>query len=284
MRNIFLFIRRYANFLFFLALQALALSFLFRYNKFHEAAFMGVAGEITGRFNTRYNAVEYYFKLKKTNAALVQENLSLRSLLRSNYLAADTSHLQVVDSIKIDSILKYQKFNYMEAKVVGGFVTTQTNFFTLHRGSDQGVRVDMAVIGPQGIVGRVVNVSSNFSTVMTMLSRQFKVDGKLKTSGERGTISWDGLNPQFVQMRNIPKNVKVAKGDSVLTSELSSIFPANIMVGTVEDVINDPSTNFYTLRLRSGTNFSTLQFAYVVQNKQLEEQLQLESATQKTNE
>jgi rod shape-determining protein MreC len=284
MRNIFLFIRRYANFLFFLALQALALSFLFRYNKFHEAAFMGVASEITGRFNTRYNAVEYYFKLKKTNAALVQENLSLRSLLRSNYLAADTSHLQVVDSIKIDSILKYQKFNYMEAKVVGGFVTTQTNFFTLHRGSDQGVRVDMAVIGPQGIVGRVVNVSSNFSTVMTMLSRQFKVDGKLKTSGERGTISWDGLNPQFVQMRNIPKNVKVAKGDSVLTSELSSIFPANIMVGTVEDVINDPSTNFYTLRLRSGTNFSTLQFAYVVQNKQLEEQLQLESATQKTNE
>jgi rod shape-determining protein MreC len=284
MRNIFLFIRRYANFLFFLALQALALSFLFRYNKFHEAAFMGVASEITGRFNTRYNAVEYYFKLKKTNAALVQENLSLRSLLRSNYLAADTSHLQVVDSIKIDSILKYQKFNYMEAKVVGGFITTQTNFFTLHRGSDQGVRVDMAVIGPQGIVGRVVNVSSNFSTVMTMLSRQFKVDGKLKTSGERGTISWDGVNPQFVQMRNIPKNVKVAKGDSVLTSELSSIFPANIMVGTVEDVINDPSTNFYTLRLRSGTNFSTLQFAYVVQNKQLEEQLQLESATQKTNE
>jgi rod shape-determining protein MreC len=284
MRNIFLFIRRYANFLFFLTLQAFALYFLFRYNKFHEAAFMGVASEVTGRVNTRYNKIEYYFKLKKTNEALVQENLALRSLLRSNYLAADTNHLVVVDSIRVDSIMKFQKFSYMEAKVVGSFITTQTNFFSLHRGSDQGVRVDMAVIGPEGVVGRVVNVSSNFSTVMTMLSRQFKVDAKLKTSGERGIISWDGVNPQFIQMRNIPKNVKVAKGDSVLTSELSSIFPANIMVGTVDTILNDPSTNFYTLRLRSGTNFSTVQYVYVVQNKQLDEQKELESATQKTNE
>lgn len=58
MRNIFLFIRRYFNFIFFLALQVLALSFLFRYNKFHEAAAMGVASEITGSINDRYNTVD----------------------------------------------------------------------------------------------------------------------------------------------------------------------------------------------------------------------------------
>jgi rod shape-determining protein MreC len=284
MRNIFLFIRRYFNFLFFLALQVLALSFLFRYNKFHEAAFMGVASEITGRVNNRYNTIEYYFKLKKTNEALVKENVELRTLLRSNYLPSDTMHLVAVDSIRVDSLIKYQKYTYLEAKVVGGFITTQTNFFTIHRGTDQGVNVDMAVISPQGVVGRVVNSSANFSTVMTMLSRQFKVDAKLKNSGERGIISWDGVSPDFIQMRNIPKNIKIAKGDSVLTSELSSIFPANIMVGTVDSVLNDPSTNFFTLRLRSSTNFSTVQFVYVVQNKQIEEQRKLESATQKINE
>ena len=284
MRNIFLFIRRYANFIFFLALQGLALYFLIRYNKFHEAAFMGVAGEVTGRINSRYNNIEYYFKLKKANESLVQENLDLRTKLRSNYLAADTSHKIVVDSIRIDSLLKFQKFSYMDAKVVGSFITTQTNFFTLRRGLDQGVQVDMAVVGPEGVVGRVVNVSSNFSTVMTMLSRQFKVDAKLKNSGERGIVSWDGVNPQFIQMRNIPKNVKLAKGDSVITSELSSIFPPNIMVGTVDSVQNDPSTNFYTLRLKASSNFSTVQYVYIVQNKQLEEQKKLEEATQQKNE
>jgi rod shape-determining protein MreC len=284
MRNIFLFIRRYFNFLSFLALQALALSFLFRYNKFHEAAFAGVANEITGRVNEQYNTVDYYFKLKKANENLVKENVALREMLRSNYQSPDTTLKLIVDSIRVDSLKPFQRYVYREAKVVGSFITTQTNFVTIHRGSSQGVQPDMAVIGPNGVVGRVVNTSANYSTIMTMISRQFKVDGKLKNSGERGSIGWDGQNPRIVQMRNIPKSVKVQKGDSVLTSELSSIFPPNILIGTVDSVMNDPSTNFYNLRLKTGTNFSTVQFVYVVQNTQLEEQKKLENATRNTNE
>ena len=65
MRNIFLFIKRYFNFLFFLLLQMLALTFLFRYNRSHEAAFIGVAGEVTGKINEKYSDVEYYFSSKK---------------------------------------------------------------------------------------------------------------------------------------------------------------------------------------------------------------------------
>lgn len=284
MRNIFLFIRRYFTFLSFLALQALALSFLFRYNKFHEAAFTGVANEVTGTVNNQYNTIEYYFKLKKANENLIRENVALRDLIRSNYEVADTSQRIVVDSIRVDSLKPFQKYVYLDAKVVGSFVSTQTNFITIHRGSAQGVHPDMAVIGPLGVVGRVVNTSANYATVMTMISRQFKVDGKLKNSNERGSISWDGQNPRFVQMRNIPKSVPVQKGDSVLSSELSSIFPPNILIGTVDSVVNDPSTNFFNLRLKTATNFSTVQFVYVVQNKQLEEQTKLEQATRNTND
>src|SRR3982751_5761062 len=106
MRNVFLFIRRYFTFLIFLVLQIFSLTFLFRYNKFHEAAFAVVAGELTGRINERYNNVEYYFRLKKTNEALVQENVHLRSLLRENYEAPDSTTNIVVDSIKVDSLMK----------------------------------------------------------------------------------------------------------------------------------------------------------------------------------
>ena len=89
MRNVFLFIRKYSNFLFFLLLQIIALSFLFRYNKYHEAAFMNVAGEFTGSLNQRYSKVEYYFRLKKINEQLAAENLRLNQLLRENYERAD---------------------------------------------------------------------------------------------------------------------------------------------------------------------------------------------------
>lgn len=282
MRNIFLFIRRYFNFLFFLVLQIIALSFLFRYNKFHEAAFMNVAGDLTGKFNEKYNNVDYYFHLKKTNDELVKENERLYNLLKQDYQAPDRNNKIVVDSIIVDSIKKYQRYQYFEAKVVSSLVSTQTNYLTIHRGADQGIKKDMGVISPSGIVGRVVDVSSNYAVVMSVLSRQFKVKAKLKRGGENGTVEWDGASPLYILLKDIPKSAQIKKGDSVLTSELSSIYPANIMVGTVAEIINDKSSNFYTVRLKPATNFYTVQYVYVIGDLQRDERKKLEEATKAT--
>ena len=104
MRNVFLFIRRYSNFLFFLLLQIIALCFLFRYNKFHEAAFMNVAGEFTGTINQRYSKVEYYFQLKKTNEQLAAENARLNQLLKENFERPDGNEKIVMDTVLTDTI------------------------------------------------------------------------------------------------------------------------------------------------------------------------------------
>ena len=275
MRNLFLFIRRYFNFLFFLVLQILALTFLFRYNRFYNAAFSNVAGEVTGKVNEKYSNAEYYFKLKKANEALVKENVNLRSLLRTNYEPADTTVKIVEDSIRVDSLLKFRKYRYFDARVVGSFVSTQTNYLEIHRGALQGIHKDMGVIGPLGIVGRVVDISDNFSVVMSALSKQFKVKAKLKKTGENGTIEWDGVSPTYIQLKDIPKSAVIAKGDTVLTSELSSIYPPNIMVGTVEGILNDQSSNFYTIKLKTATNFLNVQYVYVIDDQQQQERTQL---------
>lgn len=281
MRNIFLFIRRYFNFLFFVILQVVALSFLFRYNRFHEAAFMGVASEITGRISERYSNVEYYFHLKRTNEALVKENERLNNLLPENFAPRDTSSKIVIDSIKIDSIEQFRRYRYYPARVVESFVTLQTNYIMIHRGSAQGIKKDMGVISPQGIVGRIVNVSENYSTAMLVLNRQFKANAKLKKGGERGSIEWDGKDPHYVFLKDIPKSAIVATGDTVVTSELSSIFPPNIMVGTVYAIINDKSSNFYTLKLRTSTNFFSVFYVYVIEDLHREERKQLIEETKK---
>ena len=281
MRNVFLFIRRHFNFLFFLVLQIIALSFLFRYNKFHEAAFLNVSTEITGRINEKYNGIEYYFQLKKTNESLVRENLMLRQQLKGNYEAPDSIRRLILDTIKVDSGRSLIKYRILEAKVVNTSVGSQTNYLTIHRGFAQGVRPNMGVTGPQGIVGSVVNVSENFATVMSMLHRQFKVVAKLKNSSETGTIDWDGQNPLFVTMRNIPKSAKVNKGDTVLTTQTSSLFPANLMVGTVYEIVPDNTTNFYILKIKTATNFSNIEYVYVIANTQLLEQKRLEDSTRK---
>jgi len=280
-RNVFLFIRRHFNFLFFLVLQIIALSFLFRYNKFHQAAFLNVSTEITGRINERYNGIEYYFQLKKTNEALVRENLVLRQQLKENYEAPDSGRRLILDTIRVDSGKSIIKYKILEAKVVNNSIGSQTNYLTIHRGFAQGVRPNMGVSGPQGIVGSVVNVSENFATVMSMLHRQFKVVAKLKNGSETGTIDWDGLSPLFVTMRNIPKSAKVNKGDTVLTTQISSLFPANLMVGIVYEIVPDNTSNFYILKIKPATNFSNIEYVYVVDNLQYDEQKRLEDSTRK---
>lgn len=245
---------------------------------------MEAADKITGKLNEKYSNVDYYFHLNKTNQELVKENVYLRNLLRQNYEAPDTTNKIAIDSIIVDSIKRFQKYEYYQANVVGSFVSTQTNYLTIHRGAAQGIQKDMGVIGPSGIVGRVVDVSNQYATIMSVLSRQFKVKAKLKKGGENGTVEWDGVSPLYIYLKDIPKSAQITKGDTVLTSELSSIYPPNIMVGTVAAIINDKSSNFYSLKLKPATNFYSVPFVYVIGDLQREERKKLEEATRKTNE
>jgi rod shape-determining protein MreC len=280
-RNVFLFIRRHTNFLFFLVLQIIALSILFRYNKFHEAILLNASTELTGKVNEKYNTIEYYFQLKKTNESLLRENLRLRQLLKENYEAPDSEKRLFLDTIRVDSARSVMKYRIMEAKVVSSTTSLQANYLTIHRGSAEGVRPNMGVIGPQGVVGTVVNASDNFATVMSLLHYHSSVIAKLKNGGERGVIKWDGLSPLFVTMRDIPRSARVAKGDTILTSETSAKFPANTMVGTVYEIVEDNSTNFYMLKIRPSTNFYNIEYVYVVDNLQYPEQKALEDSSSK---
>ena len=91
MRNIFLFIRRYFTFLAFVVLQVFALWMFFKFNKLHQAAFLGVASEITGRVNTQVVKLDDYFNQGEENKRVHRMNDSLLNLLPSNFFFPDTS-------------------------------------------------------------------------------------------------------------------------------------------------------------------------------------------------
>jgi rod shape-determining protein MreC len=282
-RNIFLFIRRYFNFLFFVFLQITALLILFRYNEFHEAVFYEAAHEITGRLGGNYNNITYYFRLKQTNADLAKENEALRNRLAENFEGPDTSQRVYTDTLQIDTTTAVQKYVWRSARVVNNTVSMQNNSLTIERGENQGVRKDMGVVGPAGVVGRVVSTSGNYAVVMSMLNRQFHISSKLKKTGEAFTVHWDGVDPNYVIMNNVPKIIPVAIGDTVVTSHYSSVFPAGIPIGTVAEVIDNKSSNFVSLRLKTATNFYNLEYVAVVENTMREEQKALEDATKINN-
>lgn len=290
MRNIFLFIRRYFNFLFFIITQVVAILFIVRYNKFHESVFRETTSEITGRINKRYASVDQYFSLKATNEALAKENAELRRQLSSNFESPDSTSKFKTDTLQKDSTTLTRRFEYLDAKVVGNSVYSQTNFLMLHRGRNQGVEPGMAVIGPQCVVGTVINVSANFADVMSMLhkyqrvSAMLKKDSTGKRGGEIGTVRWDGEDPQYVLMERVPKSATVAKGDTVYTSNLDDFkgtFPPNIPIGTIAEIKEDKERTSYTLKLKTATNFYNVRYVMVIKDLQKEERKILSDSTRK---
>jgi rod shape-determining protein MreC len=279
-RNLFAFIRRFSILLFFLVLEIISLMLLFRYNKFHQAAYMDTAGEITGSIEAQYSKVNGYFSLKKENEALRRRLTEVQNRLAENFKSPDTTQQIVADSIPIDTLGNIRRYVYMDAEVVNNSIIQPNNYFTIHRGTKQGVQPGMVVISPNGVAGVVFDATENFSTVMSMLNKQSRISAKLKKTGESGRIEWDGKNPRQVQMRDIPKSVKPQVGDTVITSQYSD-FPPGIMIGVISKVIPEQSGNNYLLQVRPSNDFSRLQNVFVVANLQRNEQLELENRLKK---
>ncbi len=105
----------------------------------------------------------------------------------------------------------------------------------------------------------------------------------LKKDNNAGSIEWDGNDPSILILRNVSKSAKVVKGDTVVTSTYSANFPSNLMVGTISSIVEDPSSNFYTLKIKTATNFFTVQYVYLVENTRYAEQVQLENTPIKSD-
>lgn len=271
MRNIFLFIRRYFNFLLFILLQVLSIYFIVHYSKYHEAAFGNLSNQLTGKIDQRYSSIENYFQLKKTNDSLVKANEVLYNKLKSNFELPDSVTKIVIDTLKIDSILQYRKFTYMSARVAANSVTTQNNFVVLSRGKKQNYKIGMGIVDANNaVVGIITDISDDYSVVMSLLHKDSHISAKLLKTGETGTLNWDGKEPNIITLTGISKGVKIAKGDSVITSGFSTTFPKGMLIGRVEAVLSESSSNSYKIKIRTASNFYNLQYVYAIDNAQAE--------------
>lgn len=266
MRNVFLFFKKYSIFIFFLLMQGVSLYMLITYNQFHHTLFAMFSSEVSGNINFKVNKIENYFSLAKENEALRIQNAKLLTQQKSSFFAPETSFNIIADSSKTDSTTVRSQFEYMPAKVISNSVYLQQNYLMLYRGSEQGVLANMAVVGTNGIIGTVISTSENMSIVMSLLHRQSKLIAVLKKGSGLGEISWDGKNPAILVLTKIPKTVVVKQGDTVITTPYSDRFPPSLPIGTVYEIGQDQETNTYILKVKTATDFFSIQHAYVVKN------------------
>jgi rod shape-determining protein MreC len=282
MRNVFLFIRRYFTFITFIVLQALALLMISRYNKFHRAVLGGKANEITGFVNKRFDKLNDFISQGEENKRLHRLNDSLLNHLKENFVLQDTSARIFTDSIQYDTTVPIRKYIYRSAKVVYNSTRFDKNIIQIDRGANQGIKDNMIVFGSEGsYVGRIVNVSPNFSAVMSLLHIDTRVSGALKKTGDFGTVTWNAKDPRYVTLTGIPKGIEVLKGDTIITSIYTFDVPPGRMIGTVEEIVKDNTSNFYVLKIKTSANFYKLEYVHVVENLFRDEQVNLDAATKK---
>ena len=247
--------------------------------------FLGIANEITGKVYKQYNRVENYFHLKRTNDSLVLANERLYNKLKQDFQLPDTVNKVVIDTLRMDSTTTSRKYLYMQAKVRDNSVNLPNNYMVLERGSLQGVQKDLGVIDiNNSVVGTVISVSKNYSVVMSLLHSQSNINGKLKKTGETGSVTWDEKDPRFIILKDIAKAVKVSRGDSVISSGHSEKFPYGKLLGTVEEILGEKSTTNYIIRVRTAANFYNQEYVYIINDLQKDEPRELLKAVKKIHE
>ncbi|WP_421918029.1 rod shape-determining protein MreC [Marinifilum sp.] len=270
MKNLLHSIVRFHFTILFIVIEFFCLLLLVNYNNYQKSQFLNSSNAISGGIYQKVSSITDYLSLVKMNEELNRENARLRNLLKSSYsLSADSSFSFT------DTIYK-QKYIYRTAKIINNSVNKQLNYITIDKGKIHGIESEMAVVTDHGVVGVVKSVSNNFSSVISLLNNRLRVSAKLKRNNYYGSLIWDGIDYRRAQLKDIPFHVNIAKGDSIVTSGFSAIFPEGIPLGVVDEVLSASGSNFQDVKVLLSNDFKSISYVKVVSDLMKEERLNIE--------
>jgi rod shape-determining protein MreC len=274
MKNLFAFVLKH-NFIFiFLLLQVVCVWLMVRNKGFQGSHVLNSSNRAVGKvYETAANTREY-FSLKLENEKLARENAVLRNFLKSNY-----SMFPLKEYVRKDTVYK-QQYSFTNSKVVNSTVNKRRNYITLDIGANHGVTHDMGVMSSEGIIGIVTDVSPNFSSVMSLLHKDLKVNCQLKRDGSYGPLVWQGKDYRYCHLTDIPTHARIKPGDTVITSELSGIFPEGLMVGTIVNFERKRNESFITATVKLSADLKKVNHVYVIKKRYKGERDSLEKRAQ----
>lgn len=255
-------------FLFYLLLSLTAFLLIFRQKVYHKSVMDKTSTQLNGYLDTKISDVTQFVNLKSNNRELQKTNAELMKQiekLKSERSQSDTARGPV-------SNLEFrQVYSFMPVEIVNNSVMKDHNLITINKGSRQGVKKGMGVISGNGVIGYVLKTSDNYARVMSTLNKDTRITAQIKGNQYFGTLIWDGKDPRYIQLHEIPKYVEVSKGDTIETDGKSGVIPGGLLVGTVESSkINDISGEL-DIQVKLKEDFARLRYGQVVINLQQKE-------------
>ncbi|MCR5131452.1 MAG: rod shape-determining protein MreC [Prevotella sp.] len=279
MKNLIAFIVKYHHWFVFLILEVISAILLFQYNSYQGSVWFSSANVAAGKVYEWSSEVESFFSLTKVNEELTQRNTYLEHQVAklSEKLSSISGDSAFMQSTQLKMLAQYK---LIPAKVITNEISKPDNLITLDKGETDGVHKDMGVVSGTGVVGIVYMTSSHYSIVIPVLSSQSNISCTIEKRGYFGYLHWNGGPCSLAYMDDVPRHAHFRRGDNVVTSGYSSIFPEGIMVGKVGYVFNSADGLSYRVQVKLSTDFGRLRDVCVIADDSMKERLQLMRAAQ----
>lgn len=219
---------------------------------FEKAGAHGI-GSVRGMWN-------HYFALQNTS----RENERLKS--ENDALKLQMTQLQskAAEADRLAALLKFRQTNtsvpMVSARVIGGSADSASQTIYLDRGARDGIRTNMGVITPDGVVGKVIEAYKDTSQVLLLTDKDSGVGAMLVDSRLQSPVG--GTGEPLLSMKYIPSDDDVNTGERVVTSGMDRIFPRDLPVGTITDI--KAGYPFKLIRVRPAANLQRLEEVFVL--------------------
>lgn len=276
MRNLINFLIRFSSWILFIVFVTISCVLLFQNNPYQHSIYLSSANALSTSMYQGAHSVTSYFSLRDINEDLTRRNAQLESQVLA--LKAQIARYKIAEyaaTVPVDTSLA--RYNFIIAHVINNSVHRPHNYITLDKGSLDGITEEMGVVNENGVVGIVNKVGPHSARVISVLNNYLRVSAKVRASEQVGSLVWDGKNPSEAVLEELPRHATFKVGDTVVTSGYSTVFPEGVPVGVVTKALKDYDENFFALRVRLFTDFTTLNTVRVVRDMMKPELLEVES-------
>jgi rod shape-determining protein MreC len=241
------------NLIIYLFLSFVSFNYLYNNSSVHYSGFGKIGTYISGSTSSISSYINSYFNLRQENNKLIEENLELK---RNESQFIDKPDNRYISESKIDKTIS--------AKVILNSINKSKNIIVINKGELNGITKEMGVISSKGVVGIIKNITDNYSSIVSLLNTDLKINAILKNSSTIGSISWNGLDPRIVQLNDIPLSSSIKVGDTIVTGGMSFYFPKGIPIGRIEDYNNTSLEGYYSIDVSIFSDFSSLSNIYIL--------------------
>ncbi len=266
MRTLILFFWKNRFFTLFVILETLSLILLVKSYSYQKSLAFNTVNDISGALYEFTSNVRDYYTLGVQNAQLSEENARLKNQLQKTISLHDDS---------VTTPFEDTSFYYISAKVISNSVNKRNNYILVNKGFADGVEKEMGVVSTNGLAGVVIGVSEHYALIMSMLHKNANISARIKKNNQLVRVVWNNDDYRMGTVMDIPSHISLENGDTVVTSGNSLIFPPGVVIGTVEKFFPDNTKSLTYATLHFSTDFNSLYWVYLIQNKNRKEQEEL---------